>query len=62
MYQMQQQQKEHKHKLALQKQEYEQRLKGLQTVIDQVGNESNTFDLPMVSVVIDYDLLCIAAS
>jgi hypothetical protein len=39
MYQMQQQQKEHKHKIAMQKQEYEHRLKGLQTVIDQVCAE-----------------------
>lgn len=45
MYQMQQQQKEHKHKIAMQKQEYEHRLKGLQTVIDQVCAQNEPNDL-----------------
>ncbi|XP_062502627.1 centrosomal protein of 131 kDa-like [Corticium candelabrum] len=40
MYQMQQQQREHKHKLTLQKQEYEQRLEGLQKVIDQLVDQN----------------------
>jgi 5-azacytidine-induced protein 1 len=51
MYQMQQQQKEHKHKIAMQKQEYEHRLKGLQTVIDQLVDQNKKLSAQCESLV-----------